>query len=94
MKKTIESYAFGEKTNIPELLVVLGACSSHSEAKRLVDAGAVEIDRVKVGREATIFNKSVLQCGKHFWRRLMLDPKKLTFDINEDKTEATILNIE
>ncbi len=74
--EVLQSKALGELVDVGKLVVALGATESRSEANRLIKQGAVEIDGEIVGREACIYDGSVLQYGKRFWRRLELPPKK------------------
>ena len=80
MIKTIESKAFGEEVFVGKLIYKAGACSSMSEARRLIKQGAVDIDGEKAGDTVVIFDGSILRVGKRFWRELCLPPKKLTFE--------------
>ncbi len=88
---TIKSRAFGEDVDVSKLLFACGACSSRTEAKRLIKQGAVEIDGEKVGNVATIWDGSILHSGKRFWCKLRLLPKELTFE--KDGNEVKILAV-
>ncbi len=55
------------------ILVKEGACKSRGEARRLMGQGAVEINGEKVSEtKLNVDNNSLLQCGKRFWRRLIM----------------------
>ncbi len=75
------------QVNMSTLLLGMGAVKSNAEAKRLVKQGAVLINQQKVGIKAVICDGDVLQCGKHFWRRLR-NTDTITVDV-QDFTNAS-----
>ena len=62
-----------EFVDLLTILVKEGVCKSRGEAKRLIKQGAVEINGEKVyDSKLNVDNNSLLQCGKRFFRRLIM----------------------
>lgn len=60
--------------HLPSILIESGACETKTEARRLIKAGAVEIDGCieDVSSRIPIRDGAILKVGKHFWRRLRI----------------------
>lgn len=56
-----------KEVDLIEILPLIGACKSRSQARRLIDAGAVEIDNQKLLRFVSLQKGQWLRCGKHFF---------------------------
>jgi len=79
------------RADIARVLVAIGACKSISEAKRMIQQGAVEIDGRVVGRYTDIVDGCILRCGKHFFGRLR-NTDTIDIEVSEDD-EATYIKI-
>ncbi len=63
------------KVKVVDLLLDVGACTSKSQARRLIKQGAVEIDNHVVGIIADVDDGCILRCGKHFICRVVNSDK-------------------
>ena len=66
------------RINLPVILEDMGVCGSRTQALRLIQQGAVEINGIKIyERHIRIADNSVLKCGKKFWRRVRVPHMRL-----------------
>lgn len=65
------------QVDVLDILVTARAVNSRSEAKRLLNQRAVELDgEVITERVFFITDGSVLRVGKHFWRKLVFSEEQ------------------
>jgi len=61
-----------EESGVPEILVNAGMAESRSEAKRLINQGAVESDGEKVKEDkAAIRDGTIIKVGKRRWVKIV-----------------------
>lgn len=79
--------------DLSKLLVELGACSSRSQAKRLIKQGVVSIDKVVTTNSVVTLPPTdpVIKCGRGFYRKLVMPRKTFTVLVDNENKEARIL---
>lgn len=93
MIKTITLPVGIPNIDLSKLLVEIGACSSRSMAKRLIEQKTVSLDGVVVSDKIVDLppEDPVIKCGKRFFRKLMMPRKTFKVDVDEEAGIAKIL---